>query len=63
MIPLAFLAGGAVFLALRTWASLDLIAALAGGVLVLVVVLSIADVLQERHDRRTAYRRWNGWDR
>ena len=63
MIPLAFLVGGAVFLALRTWASFDLIAALAGGVFVLVVVLSIADVLQERRDRRVAYRRWREWER
>ena len=63
MIPLAFLAGGAVFLALRAWASLDLIAALAGGLLVLVVVLSIADVVQQERDRRTAYQRWREWDR
>ena len=63
MIPLAFLAGGAVFLALRTWASFDLVAALAGGVFVLVVALSVVDVVQQERDRRVAYRRWREWDR
>ena len=62
MIALAFLAGGAVFLGLRVWASADVTLALAAGLLVLIVGLSLLDVTQGARDRRTAYRRWREWD-
>jgi hypothetical protein len=61
MIVLTFLAGGASFLGLLVWGGQDLVIAMAGGLLVIVVLVSVVDVLQERHDRRTAYRRCREW--
>lgn len=63
MIALALLAGGAVFLAAHAWAGQDLVVAIGLALLVIVIGVSVVDVLQDIHDRRTAYRRWREWDR